>query len=301
MDKTEQKKIDDERRKEIGRRIREERKRTKNPAFSNGRCYSQESFAEQLHISKQAYNNLENGVGEPKLEYLYRIKELCGCDIGYLVGEYECRTKGATDIHNATGLSEKAIDTLIKATKIDRTSLEYPSFSKEIQKNGFAYYKNYRAFMSYFLESAEDVLERIEYERYMNRNYIENTNIIKASKEAVKYQKAYKRAKEELDEENIKRHRPLSPPVNYQLCSKYLSILNLQGSIKEDELSEEEVIAKAYFNYLRFKDDERSRHYIILDSIMDIMKSYVYNPDYYQARKYVLKKNEGENHGKAEE
>lgn len=113
MDKYEQKKIDDERRKEIGRRIREERKRTKNPDFLNGRCYSQELFAEKLHISKQAYNNLENGVGEPKLEYLYRIKELCGCDIGYLVGEYDCRTKEATDINQVTGLSEESINVLL--------------------------------------------------------------------------------------------------------------------------------------------------------------------------------------------
>lgn len=98
-------------RKIIGDRIKKERIRTKNPA-SNGKHYSQDAFAELLGISKATYCNLENGIGEPKLEYLYKIKEECDCDISYLIGETDFRTRIATDIHAETGLSESSVEAL---------------------------------------------------------------------------------------------------------------------------------------------------------------------------------------------
>ena len=44
--------------------------------------------------------------------------ELCNifnCEIGYLLCEYDCKTRAATDIVKETGLSEKSIDILKKA------------------------------------------------------------------------------------------------------------------------------------------------------------------------------------------
>lgn len=123
----------------VGERIKEERLRLKR---ENGKPHTQESFAELLDVSKQTINNLENGTTDIKVNYLYKIKEKCGCDIGYLLGECENRTYVATDVCKATGLSEEATTVLIRANKrpvLDKKIWNEDIYSKEeleeIKKN----------------------------------------------------------------------------------------------------------------------------------------------------------------------
>lgn len=96
--------------KEIGERLKEERKATG--------IKSQDALAE--YIAKHNYRNFkrqtiakwEKGEECPPLDVLLTLCELYHCELGYLLCEYDCRTKENTDIQKVTGLSEKAIKKL---------------------------------------------------------------------------------------------------------------------------------------------------------------------------------------------
>lgn len=286
MDKYEQKKIDDERRKEIGRRIREERKRTKNPDFSNGRCYSQELFAEKLHISKQAYNNLENGVGEPKLEYLYRIKELCGCDIGYLVGEYDCRTKEATDICKATGLTEQAVEVLLEDMRKISKSRYLDSLSAEeleaIPEEEFEDCTELSGFLDHLLLNKDKLFSLIEKEALtafdydaLEDNYIcQNCDMI--------YRKIVKKNND---------LKPNEDKITYIMnhYDEMITELKKKPSLKpfldmafapfpEGEFTVEDVLSmvvRFYIQALQEKEERGFRRYKIQQLFMSIVEDYL--------------------------
>ena len=68
--------------------------------------------AESLGISRETLRHWEDGSTSPTVEDLVRICNVYGCDFGYVVGEYDGKTRPATDIHSATGLSFDAIDAI---------------------------------------------------------------------------------------------------------------------------------------------------------------------------------------------
>lgn len=92
--------------KAIGKRIRTERKNL---------SLSQEKLIEKtgLQVSaRQTIGNWESGESEPDLYALSKLCEIFNCEMGYLLCEYDCKTREATDIQKVTGLSEKAIESL---------------------------------------------------------------------------------------------------------------------------------------------------------------------------------------------
>lgn len=77
--------------------------------------------------------------------------DLFNCELGYLLGEYNCKTRATTDIQAATGLSERAIDRLQnegQESKVFRETLseliESPLFYGLVL--GIADYKRYMSF-----------------------------------------------------------------------------------------------------------------------------------------------------------
>ena len=52
---------------------------------------TQKEFAKIVDLSNQTYNNLETAKGSLKIEYLYNISKVTGCDIGYLLCDYDVR------------------------------------------------------------------------------------------------------------------------------------------------------------------------------------------------------------------
>ena len=87
----------------------------------------------------------------PPLEDLARMCDLFNCELGYLLGEYNCKTRAATDIQAETGLSERAIDRLreeAQKSEIFRGTLseliESPLFYSLVL--GLADYKRYMSF-----------------------------------------------------------------------------------------------------------------------------------------------------------
>ena len=90
----------------IGTRIRQERER-KN--------MSQDELAEQLEIkSRQTIGKWENGESCPSLDNLVDMCNCFKCDMGYLLGEYNERTRISCEITTETGLSEAAVETLLR-------------------------------------------------------------------------------------------------------------------------------------------------------------------------------------------
>lgn len=90
----------DKKYKKIGQRIREER---------DNKGLTQEELANKLQISRQKVYYWEKGEKVPTLEDLIRLCDIFGCELGYLLCEFDCKTKEISDIQALTGLSEEAI------------------------------------------------------------------------------------------------------------------------------------------------------------------------------------------------
>ncbi len=91
----------------IGKRIQEERKLA---GFK-----TQGSLAEKVGLSfesRQTVANWESGKAMPQLTEMLLMCNIFKCELGYLLCEYDFKTRAATDIHEETLLSEIAISKL---------------------------------------------------------------------------------------------------------------------------------------------------------------------------------------------
>lgn len=68
---------------------------------------SQDALAEKMNVCRQTVASWERGENL-NLGDLVRLCNLFSCDFGYIVGEYECKRRTATDIREETGLSASA-------------------------------------------------------------------------------------------------------------------------------------------------------------------------------------------------
>lgn len=101
-----------------------------------------ESLAEIIHTSRQTISLWEKGASSPSVHDLIKLCEVFECDFGYLVGEYDCRTRQATDIQAEIGLSEKAINKLLFMNTLDTSEeldiisslMTNPYFLSAVQK-----------------------------------------------------------------------------------------------------------------------------------------------------------------------
>ena len=89
----------------IGSRINAERKAI---------GWSMEAVATHIGTTRQSISKWESGQGEPTVYDFLRLCNLFDCDLGYLLceEEYSCKTRKATDIKAATGLSKDSITSL---------------------------------------------------------------------------------------------------------------------------------------------------------------------------------------------
>ena len=92
--------------KSIGRRIRLAREKA---------GYTQAQLALELELSTESRQTIakwEKGEAWPHYDYLMKMCKVFKCDLGYLLCQYECRTRSLNDVHEMTGLSEGAIKVL---------------------------------------------------------------------------------------------------------------------------------------------------------------------------------------------
>lgn len=96
---------------EMGRRIKQCRSKLK---------MTQEDLGNALNYTRQKISSMEKGESEPTITDIYRMSKLFGCDVGYLMTEYDCKSRSTADVHQKTGLSEQAI------TELETRSVLYP-------------------------------------------------------------------------------------------------------------------------------------------------------------------------------
>lgn len=92
----------------IGKRIMHERKQL---------GLTQEDLIKEIGLSaesRQLIGRWEKGKSYPTIDDLKKLCNVFNCELGYLLCEYDCKTRETADIHSITGLSEKAIDALSK-------------------------------------------------------------------------------------------------------------------------------------------------------------------------------------------
>lgn len=108
--------------KEIAQRIKTERMKLG--------C-SQEVLAEILDKDRNTISAWErqNKGRIPPHEHLLKMCTIFKCEIGYLLGEHDCKTRAVTDIQNTTGLSEKSINSILKL-KQNHDKREYVHLAK---------------------------------------------------------------------------------------------------------------------------------------------------------------------------
>lgn len=82
---------------------------------------------EVLHCDRGVLGKYEKGERLPPLDLLLTMCEKSGCELGYLLGEYEEKTRTDTDICKETNLSSKAVESL-KAFKSSIENKQIISF-----------------------------------------------------------------------------------------------------------------------------------------------------------------------------
>jgi len=102
----------------IATRIKTERKAAK---------LSKVKLADRLHVNRNTITVWEQQDENGRIPPLDDLLNMCNafdCDLGYLLGEYDCKTRVATDIQAKIGLSEKAIQKLINNLEDEKISHE---------------------------------------------------------------------------------------------------------------------------------------------------------------------------------
>ncbi len=121
--------MDFEKRREIiGRNIYDLRTNYNNPN-TNYTGLNQKELADMLGLSSnngyKTISSWENGLSVPPLEKLYMLCDIFKCELSFLTGDMPCTTQEKSDIHNKTGLSESAIDSLMDNTDSTDHQKEY--------------------------------------------------------------------------------------------------------------------------------------------------------------------------------
>ncbi len=101
-----------DRSKKIGSRIKAERKNKK---------LSRQAFMEKMLLSPSSVKTLdawESGARLPDVQDFVRMAEIFSCDIGYLLCDYDERTRDSSDLCKLTGLSEHSADLLRNLSSI---------------------------------------------------------------------------------------------------------------------------------------------------------------------------------------
>lgn len=103
----------------IGNKIKTERIAFKR----NGKSMTQTGLADYMDCGRLTIGNWESGKSYPTIEELRKLASLFHCDVQYLLGEQECRTREQADMQEVLGLSKKAIENICQLRE-DNTDMQ---------------------------------------------------------------------------------------------------------------------------------------------------------------------------------
>ena len=119
--------------KKIGKRLKEERKKAGFKSHDSLSDYIGEHNYRQF--KRQTIAKWENGEELPPLDVLCTLCVPFNCELGYLLCEYDCKTRDNTDIQAALGLSETAINNLRFLSKDEIDIIDKLLCSEEFEYN----------------------------------------------------------------------------------------------------------------------------------------------------------------------
>lgn len=99
----------------VGKRIKAERIALKR----NEKSMTQTGLADYMDCGRLTIGNWESGKSYPTIEELRKLGSLFHCDVQYLLGEQECRTREQADMQEVLGLSRKAIENICRLQEAD--------------------------------------------------------------------------------------------------------------------------------------------------------------------------------------
>lgn len=129
----------DGRAKKIGERIRKERK----ALIKDGKTgkFTQKDLQERISeivnhgpngndaVTQSTISDWESGRRLPPLDMLACLAEIFGCDIGYLLGDYDRKTADSATLSELTGLGGDACDVLVA---LNRSKSYFAPFRKKL-------------------------------------------------------------------------------------------------------------------------------------------------------------------------
>lgn len=267
--------------KKIGNRIKEERK---------ARGMTQEDFAATYHVKRSTVSKWEHGETMPNFQTMLDMCKEFDCELGYLLCEngYGNRTREATDICKATGLSEEAVKVLkdeiehieaLNEMRIAITGEETPLLKKsELQK-----------FISYFLAN-EDVMAvsariarlKKDYDRHnelkKDNQYLELWEIYKAVEQVHSHyfeEGEVHEALNDLFEFLSKRTKCMTPKELEEFYLHFPSGIKLEKLSHLKEIALNRCNIDEEMNILAGSLRIKEREFLVWDSFMDIVKAYV--------------------------
>ncbi len=87
---------------------------------------SMDDFGSMLNVTRQTVSKWENEKekSSPTIRDMLKICNILGCDLGYLLGEYDTLHRKTFDICTETGITEAAADLLLEAADLYYEALE---------------------------------------------------------------------------------------------------------------------------------------------------------------------------------
>lgn len=161
----------------IGYKIKELRKRKK--LTQEKLCELIGTEEEDVTFGRTRLSQIENGqeqaINAMSISRLSAMCSVLGCSIGYILGEYECKTYDVQFIHDQTGLRERAINILMKEvqqvskTKAVQTTILTESLSDIIES------KNFPALLDSIneIKRTTPTIQKWIYERSSNQHFID--------------------------------------------------------------------------------------------------------------------------------
>ena len=88
---------------------------------------TQKELGEKIGLVGKQISAYEKGKPTPPIDVMFKLCEVFDCELGYLLGEpgYTEKTALRTAVHDLTGLSDKAIDNILRITGKKETSLSF--------------------------------------------------------------------------------------------------------------------------------------------------------------------------------
>ena len=111
----------------------------KEKGLKQGHKLSQEQAAKDMNMSRTTlakYENPDTDTDSMRVTELMILAKYYNCDPRYITGDIPCKDKAVSDIHDATGLSELAIEELINnknfAEGMKQKGFPYRTYEEEI-------------------------------------------------------------------------------------------------------------------------------------------------------------------------